>query len=195
MKKMSWIRTAVNRAVEVGGNNNLTRTVRSVADSVVQHAGSAVVGGAKMLQDRITARNMQNLRVTVKRLEEVSVSCRGVERVQLLRRWLVALKEIDRLLNDQNQIQNSNSNKDTNDDKNNSNNNTSDSSTTNNNYNDNDKNVDDQFSFEEIKDSPKKPTLVYYFDPEIDEPMNFREVFLYSQALEGMTLSMGNSFV
>lgn len=103
---------------------------------------------------------MQNLRVTVKRLEEVSVSCRGVERVQLLRRWLVALKEIDRLLNDQNQIQNSNSNKDTNDDKNNSNNNTSDSSTTNNNYNDNDKNVDDQFSFEEIKDSPKKPTLV-----------------------------------
>ncbi|XP_022767465.1 uncharacterized protein LOC111311901 [Durio zibethinus] len=171
---MSWIRTAVNRAVEVGGNNNLTRTVRSVADSVVQHAGSAVVEGAKILQDRIAARNMQNFRITVKRLEEVSVSCRGVERVQLLRRWVVALKEIDRLFNDQND-------KDINDDKDNN-------DTTSN--NDNDKNIDDQFSFEEIKDSPKKPTLVYYFDPEIGEPMNFREVFLYSQALEGMTLSM-----
>ncbi|XP_022744655.1 uncharacterized protein PFB0145c-like [Durio zibethinus] len=155
---MSWIRTAVNRAVEAGGNNNLTRTVWSYADSVVQHAGSAVVGSAKMLQDRIAARNMQNLRITVKRLEEVSVSCRGIERVQLLRRWLVALKEIDRLLNDQN------NNKEINDDKNNDKDNSSDT------INNNDK--------------------VYYFDPEIGEPMNFREVFLYSQALEGMALSM-----
>ncbi|PPR89202.1 hypothetical protein GOBAR_AA31483 [Gossypium barbadense] len=100
---MSWIRTAVSRAVEVGGNNNLRRTVWSVADSVVQHAGSAVFGGARMIHNRIAARNMQNLRITVKRLEEVSV---------------------------------------------------------------------------------------YYYDSEVGEPMNFREVFLYSQALEGMTLSM-----
>ncbi|PPD66679.1 hypothetical protein GOBAR_DD36444 [Gossypium barbadense] len=50
---MSWIRTAVSRAVEVGGNNNLRRTVWSVADSVVQHAGSAVFGGARMIHNRI----------------------------------------------------------------------------------------------------------------------------------------------
>lgn len=48
--KMSWIRSAVNKAVEVGGNNNLSRAVRSYADTVVNQA---VVGGTKLIQDRI----------------------------------------------------------------------------------------------------------------------------------------------
>lgn len=43
----------MNKAVEVGNNNNLTRTVKNYADSVVQQAGQAVVDGAKLLQDRI----------------------------------------------------------------------------------------------------------------------------------------------
>lgn len=52
---MSWLRTAVSRAVEVGNKNNLTRTVKNYADSVVQHAGQAVAEGAKLLQDRIVS--------------------------------------------------------------------------------------------------------------------------------------------
>lgn len=43
---MSWIRTAVNKAVEAGGRNNLTRTVRD-------YAGYAVAEGAKIIHDRI----------------------------------------------------------------------------------------------------------------------------------------------
>ncbi|XP_039051404.1 uncharacterized protein LOC120192746 [Hibiscus syriacus] len=145
---MSWIRTAVSRAVEAGGKNALRRTVLSVA-------GSVVFGGARMIHKRVAAKKMQSLRITVKRLEEVSVSCKGVERAQLLRRCCGTTAK-DNIISS---------------------------------ANDNDDTVD-KFSFEEIKDSTPKPTLVYYYDPEIGEPMNFREVFLYSQALEGMALSM-----
>ena len=40
---MSWLRTAVSKAVEV----------KNYADSVVQQAGQAVAEGAKLFQDRI----------------------------------------------------------------------------------------------------------------------------------------------
>ncbi|KAL6521006.1 hypothetical protein OROGR_017575 [Orobanche gracilis] len=150
---MSWIRSAVNRAVEVGGNGNLSRVVRTYADTVVNQAGQAVVGGAKLFQDRIGARNLQNYKLAVKRLEEVSVSCRGIERVQLLRRWLVALKEIERL----NEAANS----------------------------------ECLGNSRELNDPPPKANVIMYYDPDFGgEPMNFRDMFLRSQALEGITLSL-----
>ncbi|XP_004305230.1 PREDICTED: uncharacterized protein LOC101299220 isoform X1 [Fragaria vesca subsp. vesca] len=156
---MSWLRNAVNLAVEAGAGKSLTRTVRNYADTVVLHAGNAVAGGAKLiLPDRIGPRNLQSFKHTVKRLEEVSVSCRGIERVQLLRRWLVALKEIERLTAI---------------------------------YNYQERNSEDHIMSDENSDSPKRPTLVYYVDADMgDEPKTFRDVFLHSQALEGITLSM-----
>ncbi|CAK7341769.1 unnamed protein product [Dovyalis caffra] len=107
-------------------------------------------------------RNLQSFRLTVKRLEEVSVSCRGEERVQLLRRWLVALKETER----ERLFSSGNFN--------------------------NSKSIEYEnavLSDDSFKDSPKKPTVVYYVDPDLGT-MNFRHVFLYSQALEGIILSM-----
>ncbi|XP_044472857.1 uncharacterized protein LOC123201423 isoform X2 [Mangifera indica] len=53
----------------------------------------------------------------------------------------------------------------------------------------------DQLNFDEAKDSVRRPTLVYYADPDMDTgPRNFRDVFLYSQALEGITMSMVYAF-
>ncbi|KAL0896847.1 hypothetical protein Bca101_080808 [Brassica carinata] len=144
---MSWLRSAVHKAVEVGGSgkNNLTRTVRNYADSVVLTAGNAVSEGAKLIQDRIGSRNVISFSLAVKRLEEVSVSSRGGERVQLLRRWLVSLREVERIMSD---------------------------------------------SLDQNQPSSDDST-VYYVDPGLPgEPMTFRDVFLHSEALEGMVLSM-----
>ncbi|RZB85712.1 hypothetical protein D0Y65_026011 [Glycine soja] len=156
---MSWVRSAVNKAVE-GGQRNIGRAVRTYADSVMVHASNAVAGGARIIQDRIVARNMQNFKHTVKRLEEVSVSCRGIERVQLLRRWLVALREVERLT-----LTRTDSNA---------------------------KDQDNEFLNDESKDLPtQQPTLIYYVDPAAPgELKNFGDVFLSSQALEGISLSM-----
>lgn len=41
-------------------------------------------------------RNYKTVKVAAKRLEEAALSYKGGERVQLLRRWLVALKETQR---------------------------------------------------------------------------------------------------
>ncbi|KAH6825733.1 hypothetical protein C2S53_018488 [Perilla frutescens var. hirtella] len=138
---MSWLRSAVSKAVEVGGQNSVSRAMRSYAGTVVNQA---VGGGSKLFQDNNTGpRNFHNYKLAAKRLEEVSVSCKGIERVQLLRRWLVALKQIERL---QEAVNN---------------------------------------------DHLAKPTVVMYYDPELGgEPMDFRDVFLHSQALEGITLSL-----
>ncbi|KAL5209319.1 hypothetical protein ABZP36_004942 [Zizania latifolia] len=95
---MSWLRNAVHRAVEASGGHSslLTRTVITSLDTVVHHAGQAVAGGARLINDRIGSRSYKSVKVTAKRLENAALSIRGEERVQLLRRWLVALKETER---------------------------------------------------------------------------------------------------
>uniref|UniRef100_A0A1J3FIP4 Uncharacterized protein n=1 Tax=Noccaea caerulescens TaxID=107243 RepID=A0A1J3FIP4_NOCCA len=152
---MSWLRTAVNKAVEVGNRKNITRTVRNYADSVVQQAGQAVAEGAKLLQERIGAGAFKSVNQTIQRLEEAAVSYRGHERALLITRWLTVLQEIDRA---------------------------TESSV-----------KDKQMSSEELlaSNEAKRRDWVLYYDPDIGgEPLNFRDVFLQSQALEGIVLSM-----
>ncbi|CAK9176547.1 unnamed protein product [Ilex paraguariensis] len=104
-------------------------------------------------------RNFKSVKQTVKRLEEASVSCRGPERVQLMRRWLAALKETEKLSGGS--------------------------------LEDKEKKSEPQLSSEELKDIPRKPSPVLYYDSDIGgDPMNFHDVFLCSQALEGIAICM-----
>ncbi|GLJ05915.1 hypothetical protein SUGI_0028140 [Cryptomeria japonica] len=158
---MSWLRNAMNRAAEVGvgGRNNLTRTVKTYAGTVVQQAGQAVAEGAKIIQDRMSVRNMNNFKHAVRRLEEVALSARGMERFQALGRWLVALKEIEKDSKSGLPI--------------------------------GDRNNEQAQIPEDERASPRKASLVLFYDSDSGtQPMNFRDVFLHSQALENIAISM-----
>ncbi|CAK7325594.1 unnamed protein product [Dovyalis caffra] len=158
---MSWLRSAVSKAVEVGNKKNLTRAVKNYADSVVHQAGQAVAEGAKILQDRIGNRNYKSAKQTAKRLEEAAISCRGLERVLLLRRWVVVLKEFNKLSGGFSE--------------------------------DKQTSVEENVVPDEPKGSPRKSSLpmVLYYDSDVGgEPLTFRDVFLQSQALEGIATSM-----
>ncbi|XP_009121754.1 myosin-11 [Brassica rapa] len=153
---MSWLRTAVNKAVEVGNRKNITRTVKNYADSVVQQAGQAVAEGAKLFQDRIRVGAYKSVNQTIQRLEEAAVSFRGHERALLITRWLSVLKEIHKAIGTSS-------------------------------VKDKDVTSEEQFA----SDEAKRREWVLYYDPDIGgQPLNFRDVFLQSQALEGIVLSM-----
>ncbi|CAN1257792.1 hypothetical protein LINPERPRIM_LOCUS9704 [Linum perenne] len=153
---MSWLKSAVSKAVEVGKENNLTRAVKNYADSVVHQAGQAVSEGAKILQDRIlqATRNYRSVKQTIKRLEEAAVSCRGQDRILLMRRWLNVLKEAEK----------------------------SEAASLEDNKN---KALDQNIQHDDARES------IMYYDADVGgEPLPFRDIFLQSQALEGITLSM-----
>ncbi|XP_066388985.1 uncharacterized protein [Miscanthus floridulus] len=159
---MSWLRSAVHRAVEASGGRSslLTRTVRTSLDTVVSgvhHAGQAVAGGARLITGN---RNYKSVKVAAKRLEEAALTYKGDERVQLLRRWLVALKETQRATKAVREPQ----------------------------LGDNTDQIApllarDHLCLRALQD--------LYIDYESSaEPMNFFHVFLYSQALECVVLSL-----
>lgn len=160
---MSWLRSAINKAAEVGGKNlgpNLSRTVRNAA----QQAGQAVAGGAKIVQDRLVGRNLNSSKIAIKRLDEVAQSARGDERVQALARWLGALKELGREYKPSPTMEEL-------------------------------KSTDGTVLFVSVSQdeltSPRQASKVLFYDFESDgQPMNFREVFLRSRAIENIVTSM-----
>ncbi|BBN03953.1 hypothetical protein MPTK1_3g00870 [Marchantia polymorpha subsp. ruderalis] len=167
---MSWIRSAFNKAAEVGGKNlgpNLTKTVKTYAGSVYQQAGHAVAGGAKIVQDRLSGRNLNNFKHAVRRLDEVALSSRGEERKQALLRWLGALKDIDKETKYPSRPGSFGGSH------------------------------DGSFSPGNSMDgsepglSPRRASMVLFYDSETSgEPLNFRDVFLRSHALENIVTAM-----
>lgn len=161
--KMSWLRSAISKAAEVGGKNigpNLSRTVRSVA----QQAGQAVAGGAKIVQERLVGRNLNSSKTAIKRLDEVAQNARGGERVQALARWLGALKELGREYKPAPTMEETRS---------------TDGA-----------DLSVSVSQDELS-SPRRASKVLFYDFDGDgEAMNFREVFLRSHALENIVTSM-----
>ncbi|AQL07566.1 hypothetical protein ZEAMMB73_Zm00001d047770 [Zea mays] len=156
---MSWLRSAVHRAVEASGGHSslLTRTVRTSLDTVVHHAGQAVAGGARLITG---SRSYKSAKVAAKRLEEEALSCKGDERVQLLRRWLVALKETQRATTAVREPQ----------------------------FGDNPDQTAPLLAPNYLCSRELQDLYIDYDSGA--EPMNFFHVFLYSQALECVVLSL-----
>lgn len=152
---MSWLRSAISKAAEVGNKTNLSRTAKTLADAVLQQAA----GGAKIVQDRLSGRNLNSFKNAVRRLDEVALNARKLERVQALARWLAALQDIQRTLNGGKSGGGTESPRVPQDD---------DSA------------------------SPRRASSIYFLDPDTGsgEPLNFRDVFLHSQALENIVTSM-----
>ncbi|GJX21710.1 hypothetical protein Tco_0226155, partial [Tanacetum coccineum] len=97
------------------------------------------------------ARSFKSFKQIVKRLEEASISARGPERIHLMRRWLTALKETEKLSGGS--------------------------------LEDDEKNQELHLPSDELNDNMKKPSPVMYYDSDmVGDPMNFRDVFPYTQA-------------
>ncbi|KAJ0557618.1 hypothetical protein HanIR_Chr07g0327171 [Helianthus annuus] len=156
---MAWLRSAMQKAAEVRGRSTFGDAVRTHTGYNAIRTGDVFSMGAKMLHDRFAALNIRSYKEAVKRLEEVSASSQGEERVQLLRRWVASLREIERF--------NSGSAKN------------------------DEKSLDETYTSADKHDSPGKSDVALYYDQDLGvSPVNFRDVFLHSQALEGITMSM-----
>eukprot|EP00245_Coleochaete_scutata_P003826 TRINITY_DN1577_c0_g1_i1.p1 TRINITY_DN1577_c0_g1~~TRINITY_DN1577_c0_g1_i1.p1 ORF type:complete len:757 (-),score=221.17 TRINITY_DN1577_c0_g1_i1:983-3253(-) len=162
---MSWLRSALNKASEIGGKSlppAILRTGRSFAGSVYQTTGHAIAGGAKIVQDRLSGRRYNDFKHAVRKLDEVALNARGEERYQALARWLGALKDINREAERAASSERRASGTD---------------------YAE----VDEEGS----SPQPSRASLVLFYDSDIsNESLTFRDVFLRSHALENIVTSL-----
>lgn len=167
---MAWLRSAFHRAAD--GSRNLAGGAGGGvgrARNFVNTAGAAV---AKAVLERTGEKYHNNFKHAVRRLDEVSLNARGEERSQALARWLGALKDLDRdaklLAEKAEKISEKN-----------------DGSPSNPSSPHVEQEIDEETG------QPSRVTMVLFYDQDISSaPLTFRDVFLRSNALENITVSL-----
>ncbi|KAK9078604.1 hypothetical protein SSX86_002661 [Deinandra increscens subsp. villosa] len=161
---MAWLRSAMQIAAEVRGRSSFGDAVRSHTGYIAIRSGNAFSRGAKKLHDRVVC--LPHL-FSIFSYEYAAV--RRLEEASISSQGKERAQLLQRWLVSLREIESLNAGSPKNDEK----------------------NLDETYTSIDKNDSTGKSDAVLYCGQDLGvSPLNFRDVFLHSHALEGITMSM-----